>query len=237
MARPCKALFSLLVLISLSTVPTTTLAAPLDSVLRQAQAEGRLTADETAGIRSGVDQARGQGLPQAPFLAKVQEGLAKGAGGQAIINALSVMCGDYAFARDELMRGGTEPTPDDITRTGDSLRLGLTRGELSELASLNTSPAMLATAARSRAALNAIGFPAALSNEILRRGLSLGSLKPAWEQLYRTVQRTREAGLPDAAAADAAIRVLGDGGGPAEMLQELGLTGRDTRHGPSRAAQ
>lgn len=237
MARLCSVLLTLLALAVLNAVPATAQAAPLDGVLRQAQAEGRLTADEAVGIRTGVDQARGLGLPQAPFVAKVEEGLAKRAGGQAIVNALNVMRGDYLFARDALMGGGTEPTPDDITRTGDSLRLGLTRGELSDLAALNAPPAMLATAARTGAALNAIGFPAPLSNEILRRGLSTGSLTPAWEQLFRAVQRTRQAGLPDAAAADAAIRVLADGGGPAEMLQELGLTGRDTRHGPGTAAQ
>ena len=237
MARLCSVIFTLLVLTTLSAAPVPIQAAPLDSTLRQAQDEGRLTADEAAGIRTGVDQAREQGLPQAPFVTKVEEGLAKRAGGQAIINALNIMRGDYAFAREALMRGGAEPTPDDIVRTGDGLRLGLTRGELSELADLHAPPAMLATAARARAALNSIGFPAPLSDEILRRGLSLGSLKPAWEQLFRAVQRTRQAGLPDTAAADAAIRVLADGGGPAEMLQDLGLTGRDTRHGPGEAAQ
>ena len=237
MARLSSVIFTLLVLATLTAAPLPVQAAPLDSTLRQAQAEGKLTPDEAAGIRTRVDQARDQGLPQAPFLAKVEEGLAKRAGGRAIINALNVMGEEYSFAREALMRGGAEPTPDDIIRTGDSLRLGLTRGELSELAELSTTPAMLATAARTRAALNAIGFPAPLSDEILRRGLSLGSLTPAWEQLFRAVQRTREAGLPDAAAADAAVRVLADGGGPAEMLQELGLTGRDTRHGPVGAAQ
>lgn len=237
MARLSSVILTLLVLATLSAAPAPAQAAPLDGVLRQAQAEGKLTPEEAAGIRTRVDQAREQGLPQAPFLAKVEEGLAKGAGGQAIVNALNVMREEYAFAREALLRGGAEPTPDDIIRTGDSLRLGLTRGELAQMAELNAPPAMLATAARTRAALNAIGFPAPLSDEILRRGLSLGSLKPAWEQLFRAVQRTREAGLPDTAAADAAVRVLADGGGPAEMLQDLGLTGRDTRHGPGGAAQ
>jgi hypothetical protein len=212
--------------------PVTAHAYPLEGSLRQAQENGRLTPEEAEGIQARIDQAREQGLPQAPFAAKVEEGLAKRVRAQAIIHALDVIRGDYAFARDTLRRNGAEPTPDDIALTGDSLRLGLTRLELTAMADLNPPPPMLATAARTRAALNAIGFPAPLSGEIMRQGLTLGSLMPGWEQLFRVVQRTREAGIPDVAVADAAARVLADGGSPAELLQELGLTGRDTRHEP-----
>jgi len=105
------------------------------------------------------------------------------------------------------------------------------------MAELNPPPPMLATAARTRAALSAIDFPAVLSGDILRRGLSLGSLTPGWEQLFRVAQRTRDAGMPDDAVAVAAARILADGGGPAEVLQELGLTGRDTRRGPAEATK
>jgi hypothetical protein len=212
--------------------PVTARAYPLEGSLRQAQEDGRLTPEEAEGIQARIDQAREQGLPSAPFAAKVEEGLAKRVHAQVIIHALDVIQDDYAFARDTLRQNGAESSPDDIVQTGDSLRLGLTRRELTEMAELNPPAPMLATAARTRAALNAIGFPAPLSGEIMRQGLTLGSLTPGWEQLFRVVQRTREAGIPDVAVADAAARVLADGGSPAELLQELGLTGRDTRHEP-----
>lgn len=217
--------------------PFTAEAYTFESSLRQAQEDGRLTPEEADGIQARIDQTREQGLPQAPFAAKVEEGLAKRVPAEAIIHALEVIRGDYAFARDALRQSGTEPTPDDIALTGESLRLGLTRPELTAMADLNPPPPMLATAARTRAALNAIGFPAPLSGDIMHRGLSLGSLTPGWKQLFRVVLRTREAGMPDAAVADAAARVLADGGSPAELLQELGLTGRDTRHGPRDASK
>lgn len=212
--------------------PFTAEAYRIESSLRQAQEDGRLTPEEAQGIQARIDQTREQGLPSAPFAAKVEEGLAKHVRAQAIIQALDVIRGDYVFARDTLRRNGVEPTPDDIVLTGDSLRLGLTRLELTAMADLNPPPPMLATAARTRAALNAIDFPAPLSDKIMRQGLSLGSLKPGWERLFRVVQRTREVGIPDVTVADAAARVLADGGSPAELLQELGLTGRDTRHEP-----
>jgi hypothetical protein len=217
--------------------PVTAHAYPLEGSLRQAQEDGRLTPEEAEGIQIRIDQAREQGLPSAPFAAKVEEGLAKRVRAQVIIHALDVIQGDYAFARDTLRRNGAEPSPDDIVQTGDSLRLGLTRRELTEMAELNPPAPMLATAARTRAALNAIGFAAELSGDILRRGISLGSLTPGWEQLFRVVQRTRAKGMSDAALAAAATRVLADGGNPADVLQELGLTGRDTRHGPGGTAK
>lgn len=219
--------------------PVDALASALDATLRQAQDDGRLTAQDAQAIEAAIDQARSQGLPAAPFTAKAEEGLAKRVAGLAIVQALETMRGDYVFARDALSRGGGEPSPDDVVMAGDSLRLGLTRHELKRMAEFEppAPPAELATAARTRAALNAVAFPARLSDDILRRGLASGALSAQWSQLFRVVQRTREAGIPDAAVAEAATRMMADGGGPAELLQELGLTGRDTRNAPGKPAK
>lgn len=219
--------------------PAESMASPLDASLRQAQSDGRLNVQDAQAIDAAIDQARTQGLPPAPFTAKAEEGLAKRVDGRAIVQALETMRNDYVFARDALSRGGREPSPDDVVMAGDSLRLGLTRQELDRMAAFEppASPAELATAARTRAALNAVAFPARLSDDILRRGLASGALSAQWAQLFRVVQRTREAGIPDAVVAEAATRILADGGGPAELLQELGLTGRDTRKAPGKPAK
>ena len=212
--------------------PGRVLAAAMDGVLEKAQAEKRLTQEEAEGIKSRIGQARTQGLPSAPFTAKVDEGLAKRIPGGAIIHALDAMRDDYAFARDALARGGHSPAPEDIALAGDSLRLGLSRAELTELAGLEPPAAMLATAARTRAYLNAIAFPSELSANILRQGLASGALTPGWTQLFRVVQRARGAGMADAAVAEAASRTLAEMGGLNALLQELGFTGRDTRQAP-----
>ena len=219
--------------------PMNALASALDAPLRQAQDDGRLTARDAQAIEAAIDQAQAEGLPPAPFTAKAEEGLAKRVAGRAIVQALETMRSDYVFARDALSQGGREPSPDDVVMAGDSLRRGLTRQELDQMAAFDppASPAELATAARTRAALNAVAFPARLSDDILRRGLASGALSAQWAQLFRVVQRTREAGIPDAAVAEAATRILADGGGPAELLQELGLTGRDTRNAPGKPAK
>ena len=217
-----------------AVAPGPALASPIGSALDKARVEGRLTAEEATAIESTVEDARNQGLPAGPFAAKIDEGLAKRVPGRGILNALEAMRDDYLFARTTLARDGIEPAPEDVVLAGDSLRLGLSRRELTELASLQprAATAMLATAARTRAYLNGISFPPALSGDILRQGLSAGSLTPGWTQLFRVVQRTRDAGKPDAAVAEAAIRTLGEGGGPGDLLQELGFTGRDTRRAP-----
>jgi hypothetical protein len=219
--------------------PVDALASALDAPLRQAQDDGRLTARDAQAIQAAMNQAKAEGLPPAPFSAKTEEGLAKRVAGRAIVQALETMRSDYVFTRDALSRGGREPSPDDVVMAGDSLRLGLTRQELDQMAAFEppASPTELATAAKTRAALNAVAFPARLSDDILRRGLATGALSAQWAQLFRVVQRTREAGIPDAVVAEAATRILADGGGPAELLQELGLTGRDTRKAPGKPAK
>ena len=235
MARLCNVILTALLLAATcSEAPA--LVSQLAGTLQRAQVEKRLTPEEAAGIETGISEAVGQGLPRGPFAAKVEEGLAKRVPGRAILQALETMRGDYAFARDVLARGGTEPSPDDIAQTGESLRLGLTRQQLTEMAALAppAPPAMLAIAARTRAGLNAVGFPSPLSEGILRTGLSAGLLTPGWEQLFRVVQRTRASGVPDTDVAAASARVMAGGGGPGEVLQELGLTGRDTRQAPGR---
>lgn len=202
--------------------------------LEKARDEGRLTREESSAIEATIEQARAQGLPTAPFAAKVDEGLAKRIPGRAILHALEAMRDDYAFSRDTLSQTGGTPSPEDIALAGDSLRLGLSRQELSALAALKppATAAMLATAARTLAYLKAVDFPSALANGILRQGLASGSLTPGWTQLFRVVQRAREAGVTDQALAEAATRTLLDGGGPAELLQDLGFTGRDIRQAP-----
>jgi hypothetical protein len=200
--------------------------------LEKALDEGRLTREESAAIEATIEQARAQGLPTAPFAAKVDEGLAKRIPGRAILHALEAMRDDYAFSRDTLAQTGGTPSPEDIALAGDSLRLGLSRQELSALAAQKPPAAMLATAARTLAYLKAVDFPSALANGILSQGLASGSLTPGWTQLFRVVQRAREAGVTDQALAEAATRTLLDGGGPGELLQDLGFTGRDTRQAP-----
>lgn len=216
-----------------SPAPDPVMAASMSGVLQKARAEGRMTQQESADIEGIVQKARNEGLPVAPFTAKVEEGLAKRVPGAAIVRALASMSSDYAFARDTLVRTGSVPTPADIAAIGDSLRLGLSRPELSALADMQPSAPVLATAARTRACLNAVEFPPKLSDDILRRGITAGNLSPAWTQLFRVVQRARKAGLHDTVVAQAASRIMAEGSGMATLLQELGFTTRDTRQAPA----
>jgi hypothetical protein len=216
----------------LNLAPRAVLAASVEGVLQKARAEGRLSGEESAAIEDALENAKRQELPMSPFAAKIEEGLAKRMPGTAILQAVGAMQKDYAFAREALARSGEAPTPEGIVMTGDSLRLGLSRQELSILADLKPSAAMLAAASRTWACLNAIDFSPRLSEGIMRSGIAAGSLSPDWIQLYRVAQRARKAGLSDIAVAEAASRILTEGEGIPALLQELGFTTRDTRQAP-----
>jgi len=215
-----------------SFAPRQSWAASVEGVLQKARADGRLSAEECAAIEAAVEDARQQDLPASPFAAKIEEGLAKRMRGIAILQAIDTMRGDYAFARAALSKSGTAPTTEDIVTTGDSLRLGLSRTELSGLADMKPPAAVLATASRTLAYLNAVDFPPRLSNDIILQGIRRGSLAPDWTQLYRVVQRARQAGLTDTTVTDAAVRTLDEGEQLPALLLELGFTTRDIHHAP-----
>lgn len=210
------------------------MAGTMDGALEKAIAAGHLTSDQSAAIQDRLERIRSEGLPAAPFTAKIEEGLSKRVHGQVIVRALDAMRDDYVFAAKNLERDGFTPDPQDVVITGDSLRLGLTRQELSEMAQVNphATPAMLATAARTRAYLNAINFQAAMASDIVHQGLVFATLEPEWTQLFRVVQRARAAGMADEIVAKAASRALAEGESLDALLQVLGFTGRDTRQKP-----
>ncbi len=229
-----RILFHTLLCVAVWTWGPAALAGEIGNALEKARVDGLLTREEAVAIERRVEEARSRRLPTDSLAAKVHEGLAKRMPGQAIVRAVDLMCEDYSFARSVLGRAGSSPSLQDVAAVGDSLRLGLTRAELSELAGYDpaVSAAMLATAATARAYLNSIRFAPSLSSDLLRQGILSASLTPPWARLFRVVQRARAAGLTDAVVADAAARTLAEGGEPSDLLHALGFTGRDMRRVP-----
>lgn len=201
------------------------------SRVEAAAEQGRLALGEAEDLLRLLAGLQGAGLPDAPFAAKIEEGLAKGVPGPTIVRALERMRGDFVFAREVLTLHGVVPPEAALEEAGESLRLGLTREELEALASARgpSGAEMVARAARVQALLAGIGFPRQAAAELARTGLAHATLSPSWIYLSKTVLQARERGVPDDRVAEAARSVLAESGSYNDFLTSIGFTTRQTR--------
>lgn len=199
-----------------------------------------LTPADTSAILDVLLVTRKENLPLEPFLGKIEEGLAKGATAQVIVAVLEQKADDYRFTRTLLLRTvpGAEGQPvseNDLTSIVNSLNGGVSRQELMKF--IEEAPAapasMLAIAAENLALLRQMGFDGTLTSRILFTGLRLKSLSPSWRYLPRIVVAARSKGMSDPDIAEAAVKALSEKRDVAGLMQMLGFTGRDLRHGPS----
>ncbi|EPR41238.1 hypothetical protein dsx2_0325 [Desulfovibrio sp. X2] len=202
--------------------------------VRGAVEAGALGREDGAAVLAELARASGEGLPVAPFAAKVEEGLAKGVSGPAIVRALDAKLADYAFARQALAANGRSPDAEAVAAAGESLRQGLSRDELSALAAVpgNADAAMVARAAHIKALLDEIGFSREASAGLLGEGLARASLAPSWLYLSKVVLKAREKGVSDARLAQAARDALSGTGSFNEFMQDIGFTTRNLRGAP-----
>ncbi len=214
--------------------------APQASVARleAAAAQGRIATDEADGLLRLLAGLKADGLPVDPFTAKMEEGLAKGVPGPAIVRALERMRGDYVFVRETLTFEGEAPPPQAVDEAGESLRLGLSREDLASLAAGHgpSKADMVARAASIQALLSGIGFPRAEAAGLVRIGLAHATLSPSWVYLSKTVLQARERGVQDGRILESARAALSESGSYNDFLVGIGFTTRDMREkGSSRA--
>ena len=200
----------------------------------------RLAPADTSAILEVLLMARTANLPLEPFVGKIEEGLAKGVPVQAIVAALEQKADDYRFVQTLLLRAVPsvkgQPLPEnDLTSIVNSLNGGVSRQELMKF--IEEAPAapvsMLAIAAENLALLRQMGFEETLTSRILSTGLRLKSFAPSWRYLPRIVVAARSKGMSDPDIAEAAVKALSEKRDVAGLMQMLGFTGRDLRHGPS----
>lgn len=200
----------------------------------------RLAPADTSAILEVLLMAQTANLPVEPFVGKIEEGLAKGVPVQAIVAALEQKADDYRFVQTLLLRAvpsakGQPVSETDLTSIVNSLNGGVSRQELMKF--IEEAPAapvsMLAIAAENLALLRQMGFEETLTSRILSTGLRLKSFSPSWRYLPRIVVAGRSKGIPDPDIAEAAVKALSEKRDVAGLMQMLGFTGRDLRHGPS----
>jgi hypothetical protein len=211
----------------------------LNQVLTLSVDHGLAPADTSAILRVLLT-ARTANFPVEPFVGKIEEGLAKGVPIQTIVAVLEQKADDYRFVQTLLLRAvpSTEGQPvseNDLTSIVNSLNGGVSRQELMKF--IEEAPAapisMLAIAAQNLALLRQMGFEEALTSRILLTGLRLKGFSPSWRYLPRIVVASRIRGTPDTDIAEAAVKALRENRDVAGLMQMLGFTGRDLRHGPS----
>jgi hypothetical protein len=200
----------------------------------------RLAPTDTSAILEVLLMAQRANLPVEPFVGKIEEGLAKGVPVQAIVAALEQKADDYRFVQTLLLRAVPSPkgqpvSNNDLTSIVNSLNRGVSRQELMKF--IEEAPAapvsMLAIAAENLALLRQMGFEETLTSRILFTGLRLKSFSPSWRYLPRIVLAARSKGMSDSDIAEAAVKALSEKRDVAGLMQMVGFTGRDLRHGPS----
>jgi len=197
----------------------------------------RLEDDDVVRLVNVLRTVQTENLPIAPFMGKIEEGLAK----QVPLNTIAAVLGqkldDYRFVIKVLTRktGEQEITPHDLSRMVGSLDSGITRDELAQfiLEASGQDLSMLARATEILALLKQVRFKESLTREIIFIGLRNNSLTQSWDYLARVVATAKRRQIPDDEIARAARQALEASRPFGDFMAALGFTPRDLRHGPA----
>lgn len=197
----------------------------------------RLEDDGVVRLVNFLQAVQTENLPIAPFMGKIEEGLAKQVPLNTIAAVLAQKLDDYRFVIRVLTRktGELEITPHDLNRMVGSLDAGVSRVELARFiqGASTEDLSMLARATESMALLKQIRFDESLTEEILFTGLRRNSLTPSWDYLARVVATAKRRQISDDEIASAAREALEMNRSFADFMADLGFTPRDLRHGPA----
>jgi hypothetical protein len=156
----------------------------------------RLDAPSRAAVEHALDSARTLGLPTDPLVAKVAEGVSKGASGERIVRVVREMVVSMAGARDAL---GPASTDAELVAGAGALQAGAAPGALKRVRAAQpgrsaTQPlVVLADLARR-------GVPAGDAAGAVARLIQLGASDAELARLRTDIARDVAAGVAPAAA-------------------------------------
>jgi len=156
----------------------------------------RLDAPSRASVEKALDSARALGLPSAPIVAKVAEGVSKGAGGSRIARVVGEMVVSMARAREAL---GPASTDAELVAGAGALQAGASPDALRRVRAAQprrsaTQPlVVLADLARR-------GVPARDAAGAVARLIQLGASDAELARLRTDIARDVADGVPPAAA-------------------------------------
>jgi hypothetical protein len=197
----------------------------------------RLEDDDVVRLVNFLQTVQAENLPIAPFMGKIEEGLAKQVPLKIIAAVLDQKLDDYRFVRRLLTikTGEQEISHQDLSRMVSSLDGGITREELVRFVQEASGQdlSMLARATEILALLKQVHFSESLTREILFTGLRNNSLTQSWDYLARVVATAKRRQIPDDEIARAAGQSLEDNRPFRDFMAALGFTSRDLQHGPA----
>ena len=169
-----------------------------------------------------------ESLPLASFEDKLAEGLAKHVPPARIVYALERRLDDYLFVRNLLSSRFDKVPPELLDVMAEGVSQGTPRADLASYLTdfSDRAPAPFLTGAHMICLLGQSGFDYGLSRSMLKIAFADGGPAPEWRFFIRTVLVARKRGLADVEIADAARRVLKDGGSLNDVSSRLGFTSR-----------
>ena len=199
--------------------------------------DNHISGDETIQFLIILIRVQEAGFSLSTFVEKYQEGLAKKINPEIIEKALKQHLNDYLYVRELIENNYNDQIGYSeiiIKQFVESMDYGNTRGQLRVLFDWapGIPPEMLSIAAKNKALLRQISFDDETIEDILFTGLTNKSLTPRWSLLYKVVSAAKRKEIPSDQVVKAVKSVLIQRGDVGDILNNLGFTFRDIRHGP-----
>lgn len=192
---------------------------------QQAQAEAEalaalrasLSASAHASLVAAVQDAREQGLPAQPLIAKAQEGVAKNVPGERIMIAVHGSFQRLVRARD-LLRPGGAPTADEMSAVADALQRGVPDAAIASLAGNARGRSAIALSSHALADLLGHGVPMAIGIEVIGAWGERGGDASSLAEIPAAVERLVRQGIVPARAGAAVAAGLRLGRRPGSIM-------------------
>jgi hypothetical protein len=180
-------------------------------------------------------------LPLAPFLNKIEEGLAKNVPADTITRVLSQRLDDYRFtssqwvqtrARDSRLEG---VSAEDLVRLTETLYCGLTRMDLTRVMKRHpsASPPVMSRGLETLAAFRQLRFDPEWTSRLVESGIDRGFFAERTHDFVRVVAAAEAKGVPETRIAQAAEAVVSGQLSFSRFADRLGISASDlARQGP-----
>ena len=165
----------------------------------------RLDAPSRTAITALVDSARAQGLPVAPLMEKVDEGMAQGADGPRIVAAVRSLALEMASAHRAL---GTVASVDEIKAAASAMHAGVPAVELGKLKKQSGLRRSLTLPFTVLADIVSRGVPVETAARAIRSLMGAGARDADLNTFQRNVRVDIEQGAPPAAAVETRAKAV-----------------------------
>jgi hypothetical protein len=195
-----------------------------------------------AGFVRTLVEVKRQNLPLDPFVAKIEEGLAKRVSPSVVQQVLTKKRDDYVFTQSTLTtvlkkRGQDQPIASEhLIRISESLACGVTRQTMKshvEQAPPSATLGQIAMSLEMSASLEQHKFDREAVQRISLAGLKENYFSPETRDLGRVLVAAKQKGVSDQKIASTILEGIQRKESVMDMASRLGVKADDLSHGPS----